>query len=400
MGSIVSLTIGGIEIDWGKNNGFINHSKLFLPTDKTILSEREHDGRRYINYGYRRELRSVIPRLELYGYSAKTIQKIWDEHLSYYPDYYPKFELSFEQFAKAIKNITIIPRPGLDEGYDYDLGEFAQEMLNQPEYEELKNSINSNSKDLLSFFENLDPYIQLWLLSTNPKNQSLYLEWHTDGIINGGWTTDEDLFKNWTDDQTFLIITEGSSDTFVIQEAINLLRPDIKDFFTYIDMTEHYPFTGTGNLFNFYKGLAKIGIKNKCLIIFDNDTEGVEKHDKCQNISSPPSLVSMTLPALHDFESMETIGPNGAFKANINGSAVSIECFLDLSYRTKKPASIRWASFNKEMNRYQGALEGKEFYIAQFKKSLKNPDGYDFSKLHSLINKICEKCISISNYGT
>ncbi|SPO54125.1 conserved protein of unknown function [Pseudomonas sp. JV551A1] len=395
MGSIVSLTIGGIEIDWGKNNRFINHSKLFLPTDRTILSEHEHNGTRYTLYGYRRALRDVIPRLELYGYSAKTIQKIWDENVSYYPEYYPKFELPFEQFAKVIKNVTIAPRTGSDQGYDYDLGEFAQEMLNLPEYYQLKKAVNSNSADLLSFFENLDPYIQLWLLSTNLENQNLYLEWHTDSIIKGGWTTEDDLFKSWADDRTFLIITEGSSDTFIIKEAIALLRPDIKDFFTYIDMTEHYPFTGTGNLFNFYKGLAKIGIKNRCLIVFDNDTEGVEKHQKCQNISSPPSLASMTLPALSEFENAKTIGPNGAFKANINGSAVSIECFLDLSYKTNDPATIRWSSFNKDMGRYQGALEGKEFYIAQFKKALKNPENYDFSKLQTLITHICEKCIAI-----
>lgn len=396
MGSIVSLTIGGIEIDWGKNNGFINHSKLFLPSDRTILSEHEYNGARHINYGYRRALQDVIPRLELYGYSEKTIQKIWDEHVSYYPDYLPNLELSFEQFSKIIKNITITPRTGIDEGYDYDLGEFAQEMLNQPEYSELKTTVNSNSRDLLSFFENLDPYIQLWLLSTNLENRNLYLEWHTDSIIKGGWATDEDLFKTWADARSFLIITEGSTDTFIIREAIAFLRPDIKDFFTYIDMTEHYPFTGTGNLFNFYKGLAKIGIKNRCLVIFDNDTEGVEKHQKCQSIISPPSLTSMTLPALCEFENAETTGPNGTFKTNINGSAVSIECFLDLSYKANKPATVRWTSFNKEMDQYQGALEGKDFYIKQFKKALKDPENYDFSKLHILISKICEKCTTIA----
>jgi hypothetical protein len=342
-------------------------------------------------------LRDVIPRLELYGYNAKTIKRIWSEHVSYYPEYYPNFELPFEQFVEVIKNITIAPRPGIDEGYDYDLGEFAQEMLNLPEYAELKKAVNSNSRDLLSFFENLDPYIQLWLLSTNLENHNLYLEWHTDSIIKGGWTTDEELFKTWSNDRSFLIITEGSSDTFIIQEAIALLRPDIKDFFTYIDMAEHYPFTGTGNLFNFYKGLAKIEIKNKCLVVFDNDTEGVEKHRKCQGISSPPSLASMTLPTLQDFENADTIGPNGVFKSDINGSAVSIECFLDLSYKANKPAIVRWSSFNKEMDRYQGALEDKDFYIAQFKKVLKSQNGYDFSKLHVLISSICERCIAIAD---
>jgi hypothetical protein len=34
MGSVITLGIGRLEIDWGKNEYFINHSKLFLPHDK------------------------------------------------------------------------------------------------------------------------------------------------------------------------------------------------------------------------------------------------------------------------------------------------------------------------------------------------------------------------------
>lgn len=396
MGSIVSLTVGGIEIDWGKNNCFINHSKLFLPTDKTVLSEHKHEGKRFTYYGYRRTLRDVIPRLELNGYSAKTIPKIWDECRFYYPDYYPSFDISFDQFARIIKDITIKPREEENEECDYDLGEFAQEAINLPEYSELKKALNTNSKEIFSFFENLDPYIQLWLLATNPKNQDIFVEWHTDSIIKGGWTTEDELFKYWADSQLFLIVTEGSSDTFIIQEAIGFLRPDIKDFFTYIDMSEHYPFTGTGNLFNFYKGLAKINIKNKCLVIFDNDTEGVEKHQKCQTIPSPLSLTSMTLPTLLDFAEVATIGPNGPFVSDINGKAVSIECFLDLSYKANKPAIIRWTSFNKEMNQYQGSLESKDFYTSQFKNALKDPSKYNFNKLQALISEICTRCTAIA----
>lgn len=399
MGSIVSLTIGGMEIDWGKNHGYINHSKLFHPKDKTILETDRSEGYDYVVTGYRRKLKDVIPRLELSGYNDKSIKLRFDEHKQFYADFVEPIQLDFDEFKEAVKNITIIRRPG-DDGddfsYDYDLGEFAGEMLRSPEYLGLAERITSQHYRTREFLENLDPYIQLWLIASNPQNHDLDLVWHTNEIINGGWTNEQELFVDWGASGQFLIITEGSSDTYIISEAIALLRPDIKDFFRYIDMTEHYPFTGTGNLFNFYQGLARIGIENKCLIIFDNDTEGVEKQNKCGAINSPKTLASTTLPSLQNFETMLTAGPNGEFNSDINGSAVSIECFLDLSYRCKKPAVVRWTNYNKSMGRYQGSLDSKEHYITQFRQAIKSGEEYDFTKLELLVAHIVEQCVRMA----
>src|SRR4051812_8878372 len=33
MGSMISLAVGRLEIDWGKNNGFVDHSALFQTSD-------------------------------------------------------------------------------------------------------------------------------------------------------------------------------------------------------------------------------------------------------------------------------------------------------------------------------------------------------------------------------
>jgi hypothetical protein len=40
-----------------------------------------------------------------------------------------------------------------------------------------------------------------------------------------------------------------------------MFRPAIVDFFTFIDMEEGYPFSGSGNLATFCRGLAKIHIQ-------------------------------------------------------------------------------------------------------------------------------------------
>lgn len=396
MGSLISLTLGGLEIDWGKNNGFINHAKLFLRTDRKIVESYSYEGNQYEKFGFSRRLIDVLPRLELNGYSMGRVEEIYKSHQKDYPDYLPSIDLEFSDFAAIIKNITITERTKTEEDGDYDLGEYASKaVFSLPEFSEFANLINVNNHSVMSFFENLDPYIQLRLLAENPKNFYLDLNWHTQDVVEGGWTTEDELFGEWQDTREFLIITEGSSDTFIIKEAINYLRPDIQDFFKYIDMTEHYPFSGTGNLFNFYQGLARIGIKNNCLVIFDNDSEGVEKFDKIQGIPTPSSLHAMILPILEEFTQFKTIGPDGPGSSDINGKAVSIECFLDLTYKNCLLPTVRWTNYKKNQDSYQGALESKEHYISQFKKGLSDPRNYNFEKLNVLIDHIYKQCISM-----
>ncbi|GHU84129.1 hypothetical protein FACS189415_7720 [Bacteroidia bacterium] len=66
-----------------------------------------------------------------------------------------------------------------------------------------------------------------------------------------------------------------------------LYLTDILDFFTFVDMEENYPFTGTGNLFRFCQGLSSIKIQNKVLVVFDNDLEGVSNYDRVQKLKTP-----------------------------------------------------------------------------------------------------------------
>jgi hypothetical protein len=41
-----------------------------------------------------------------------------------------------------------------------------------------------------------------------------------------------------------LIVTEGSSDTNILKKGLDMLYPDIADFFCFVDMKENYPFAG------------------------------------------------------------------------------------------------------------------------------------------------------------
>jgi len=394
MGSIVSLGIGNLEIDWGKNTHFINHSCLFLPSDRKIINYHNYEGETYEETGFSRSLKDVKLRLDLLGYSLREVKRIYKDCLDEYPDDYPDFDLSFDDFFKVISSVDINKIKLIHDYPDYDLGEYVSEVIfSQNEFDELRKHINPSDKDVATFFENLDPYVQLRLLAENPNNQDLLLEWRTHDIVENGWVKEDELFEGLGNIQKFLIVTEGSSDTFIIKRAVQLLRPNISDFFTFVDMEEHYPFSGTGNLYKFFQGLVSIKMLNKCLFIFDNDAEGIEKYEKTKKIQAPDNLRAAKLPDLEEFGDFLTVGPNGKQHADVNGKAVSIECFLDLTFKTRKTPIIRWSSYKRSLDSYQGALEEKEFYTRQFKKVTSIEESYNFEKLKVLVEHIVENCI-------
>ena len=100
-----------------------------------------------------------------------------------------------------------------------------------------------------------------------------------------------------------------------------------------------------------------------------------------------PNLKFYHLPDLPEFKNFLTIGPNGDAYQDINGKAVSIECFLDLSFDSNRNPQVRWTIYNDKSNQYQGALIAKDEYTRIFKKSLLEAN-YNKDKLFFLVNDL------------
>jgi len=391
MGSYISLGVGELELDWGKNFGFRDYSKLFLPSDKKDIPYYYADDEVILKPGYSTSLGRVKNRLELLGYSLQTLSSHFQDHNDNYPDYLEQPEISFETMLSIFSKINIADYKNKKEDGDYDLGEYVIEniFLNET-FKDLKEHIDIKDKDIGAYFENLDPLFTLRLLIENPNNLEMNLEWRTQDVIDGGWTNEKEIFVGVEEADKFLIVTEGSSDTFIIKKSLELLKPDILDFFTFVDMEDNYPFTGTGNLYRFCQGLTSIRIQNKTLVLFDNDLEGVDKFNKTNNLNLPRQMKIMKLPEPEEFTNFLTVGPTGETSENINGKAVAIECFLDLS---KSKPKIRWTNYNKDFDAYQGSLENKDNYVREFKRVKNANDDYDFTKLTKLLDEIYKKCI-------
>lgn len=388
MGSMITLRLGRLEVDWGKNNFSTNHSPLFRATDLAEADCFYADDVVEPKPAYVRKLRHVLPRLELLGFSLEGCRWAYEEAVRRIPHYYPEMTVGFNTFCEALRAIDLDQINIVEYDRDFDLGEFASTVLTDPAFQEVMPA--NLTRDDGTFFENLDPYVVLRLLGENPANLDRDLVWDIDDVVEGGWVQGN-VFEPLADGRRFLIVTEGSSDSTILKAALPMVAPDVEDFFNFIDMRENYPFTGTGNLVNFCKGLVKIGVQNKIVVVLDNDTAGHAALQKLRRLQMPPNIRLVQLPDLEAFRAFPTLGPSGRLNEDVNGRAVAIECFLDLAFGPKDERAVRWTSFDKEIDAYQGELLAKEEYTRQFFKHVGNKD-YDLSKLRLLWSHILQAC--------
>jgi hypothetical protein len=408
---MITLGIGRMEIDWGKNNSTRDHSALFKPSDIKQIPYYYVDGDSdkpivEMKEGYARKLSTIKMRLDLLGYDIQSSKSIFETTLHEHEDYGYEILLTFDIYYSALKSINIAEVDTIKfeiDGYEngYDFGEYFRDcVLENPQikdkilnkYEDVDTGRRNPTSDLAQFLENLDPYVTLRILAENPNNSDFEVHWSLADLVENGWAKRDEIIKGLLPKNKLLIVTEGSSDSFVLRKAIDELYPDISDFFDFVDMKENYPFTGTGSLYNFCMGLCRINIQNNIMVIFDNDTAGVEKYNLASTLIKPLNFLITKLPDHSDFSNIQTLGPQGYAFDDINGKAVAIECFLDFN-SVLRTQCVRWTAYNKNQKQYQGELENKDDYVRAFKQCNLTNGSYDTQKLKFLVEFLIRQWI-------
>lgn len=432
MGTVISLEVSGMGIDWSKNSLGLDHGCLFQsadhhvkPLDEDQIEEREYydtPDRILMRTVLRKPLEQVVYRLELLGFTLENIRYEYELMVKDEIQYQDELSESFTEYAEPISNIM-----SFDEFVNFvksvNISELNEDYISVTDEEKERELIMGrfNNDELLSripqFGDNLDnawsektafaalvsilhPYSVMRLLAENPNNLTESVTWDYGRLVSAGYANIKDIEVNARRRDRFLIATEGSTDSNVIKYALHLLRPDIEDFFHFIDMSEGYPFTGSGNLVKFAAGLVKIDIQNLIVFVLDNDCEGIEAYNKIRKLALPHNINCIHLPDLPHFNQFPAIGPHGITYENINGRAVAIECYLDLKFSDYDEAQIRWSNYKKESNAYQGALENKDYYTKKFMKlkpESKDFSKYDFSKLTTVLDVLIKACSKISS---
>jgi hypothetical protein len=299
------------------------------------------------------------------------------------------------QFSELCEALAIVDVKSVSADYGHgglDFGRFfRREIFPRLRLSEVAADPHYVKFDGAEAMETLSPYTILRLLAANPVARDLRVNWAFGDIEEGGYASLSQFVRPLDKWRKFLIVTEGSSDATIIKHGFAILRPHIADFFDFVDMEEGYPFSGTGNLFRFVQGLISIGIQNKVIVIFDNDAEGVASFNRCRNLNVPMNMKVLKLPDIPAFLDFETVGPNGTHRANINGQAAAIECYLDIRGNPR----VRWNNYNPAADAYQGELIGKDRYKRVFLDQQEKTAGYDYGNLELILDMIVGNCIQM-----
>jgi hypothetical protein len=338
LGTEISLDIGGIVLDWAKNTCGNDHGMLFQHGDR----KRVHLAQ--INYEYFKEigedpeamemafcrpLKEIVPRLELIGFTIDSVRmeylicaEIWKEQYSSMvedEDNTPLYVMTFDEFCLFIKSNPI---ENMDdkfisssdhEGREKVRGRFrdSASIPKIPYYSYADDNAYSERSYFGCLISFLHPYSTLRLLSECEPNKKLEVVWQYGPLVDAGWANKDEFTAGARRSQVFLIATEGSSDVYILKHALSLLRPEIEDFFQFIDVSERHPFSGTGNLVKFAEGLIKIDIQNKMVFVFDNDAEGVDAYNHLLSWKLPSNMRAMLLPDIDEFRTFPARAQKG-----------------------------------------------------------------------------------------
>ncbi len=395
---MIHLALGRLLVDTGKNSFFTDHRALYQPSDcKNVPSY--YEGIESVK-GLGKPLVHVKDRIELLGYTIDTSKKLYElENDLFDEENITHQSIPFEVVSQALSEVHV---RGVTGEYSEirELGKFVDPDVVRKFYPDIRSDKSTFEQpdhwDIDILLSQFNVYTGLRLLAQNSDNLELEVYWDYGPLADAGWADSEYFISGVPRNQKYLIVTEGSSDAKIIQHALSLFRPHVSDFFEFVDMEEGYPFSGTGNLYRFAQGLVSIGIINNTLIVYDNDTEGIEKHKKTCELSLPSNMRSVVLPNQDDFKHFSTLGPNGISTEDINGKAASIECYLDHHQNGLPEANVRWTAFNSESNTYQGSLEHKEQYKKHFLKMRYPNSGYDSTKINAVLDYFIANCINMA----
>lgn len=422
MGTSIELCIGKVSLSYSKNSMGIDYGFLFQEGDlfrrKTDLIDydyyEEHpDEKEELDEAeelFARTLSRILPRLEILGFTLEAAHTEYQALVAEAIDIDSSIELekrkseylTFEEFCSLACShpLTELESSWVEcetpDQHTLSQGRFAAEIGS---FERLPTTDNADSYWSETSFLSarlciLSPESMLQVFALNTANAEVEVTWTFGPIVHAGWLQREAFQPGTRRKQKILIATEGASDVRIIRRSLDILRPDVADFFNFVDIDERHHFWGTGNLVKFAEGLLRIDVLNQALFVFDNDAEGVDAIRKLNRLNLPANMRAMLLPDLEEFKEFAARGPEGVSASDINGRAAAIECYLDLRSDKYPAPQITWSNFKKDIDAWHGVLDFKESYSKNFHDQTDDQlrsVRYDASKILKLLDAMIQQ---------
>lgn len=390
MGEIVGLCIGNYEFLSCKNT-FGDLLSIYSKEDLKIEEVFDEELGESITKRY---FTTTVSRakmcLDVMGHTTSKARSFFEYHKKDYMDFLKEYydgevdidnierEYTFDNWAGAVKKYSLI---------------LATDYFERNDYKELnKCRVENNSicekmvLDSLPHWKN-DTYFGIdfyyldedigtpWdvfriILEAFESDEKIILDY--TNLFDGGWCDEVPEEKEYAVAKT-VILTEGSTDAYVISEAMKLLYPHMVKFYSFIDFSTYVVQGSTNYLTHYLKAFIAAGIENRIIALYDNDSAGLNEIKYLDSIPVPSNVRIMHLPDLEMCSHYPTIGPEGSSVDNINGRACSIEMFLgkDILKKNGEYEPIRWKSYVDKVDAYQGEIISKSVVLKQFEAKVK-----------------------------
>ena len=268
MGTSIKLRLGNISLSYSKNHMGMDYGFLFQSSD---LTRRKSE---LINYEYYEEnpeekkeldeaeevfartLSRVLPRLNLLGFTLETARSEYNTLCEEAEDISNEVNmkdskseyLTFEEFCDLVCRY---PLADLNNDYiEYNTPDREKnsqgrvltdtDLFNRIPWSDNSDLYWSEASYLSSKVCILSAESMLQVFAQNAANAELEVTWEFGPIVHAGWVQREKFQAGALQKQKVLIATEGTSDTRIIQRALNVLQPDVADFFNFVDVDERH----------------------------------------------------------------------------------------------------------------------------------------------------------------
>jgi hypothetical protein len=227
-------------------------------------------------------------------------------------------------------------------------------------------------------------------------------------LVDVGYYSPSDALATWAREWVpardrealhLIILTEGSSDKFVLESALRVLRPELTEYISFMDFAAFRVEGGASFLASMVRSFAGAGIRDRIVAIFDNDTAGCSAQTMLSKQNLPDNIKIMRYPDITLARNYPTQGPSGDVAMDVNGSAASIELYLGRDVLTEPCGTlspVQWKALDPSMKRYQGEIMGKKGCISRFTEKLhrfdrssKATDLSDWGDLGVILDAIC-----------
>lgn len=260
---------------------------------------------------------------------------------------------------------------------------------------------------LIGIWEEADPrYLIMAVLAALHDAKEVRID--VTDIVLGGYMTTEDnpretALELITDEIStgvpVVVLTEGSSDARILEQALRVLKPHLVGFLRFPDFS-FSPESNAVALVKTLKTFASAGIRNRVVAIFDNDTAAEEALLALKNVQLPRNFFVVRLPELSLATSYPTVGPTGAATMDVNGLAGSIELYLGEDVLRDKDGQlypVKWGGYSNLLQRYQGEVDHKKQVQKAFHAKVKTVltdgkalSGQDWIGMELILDKVIE----------